>query len=137
MRIALTLSIALSLAPRASLACDRLASATPASECIAIVPSPVGSAPGVWLSVRSADVQSKAYAENPSLKSALVEMAAANSARLRQVEEMRAADSARATALRDATEEIASLSAWYRSPYLWFIAGAVIAGGGATIIVLR
>ena len=129
---AIAFLLALLLAPSIALACDPLARATPASECITGVTHPAGGAPGVLLSVRNADMLSKAYAEAPSLRESISELIAANSARQRQAIELQAADQALTAELRDAR-------AWYRSPYLWFSlgVGAALLTGGAAVFVTR
>lgn len=130
-------------APRTAAACDTVQTATAQSTCVVM---PVQGRPGVWFDLATADELRRVKLEVPELRlqlekfdliekqresqvSALLE---ANALRRETADMLSASIDVSVKDAREARQEAADareeLHAWYRSPWLWGVTGAVLGG---------
>lgn len=147
--IVLILFLAL-CAPRKAAACDTVENAGLDSTCVVM---PFQGRQGVWFDVSTADELRRLRLQVPELQLQLEDFNQIELIRESQLDSMRQAVSLQQganellkktvmanvrdarEAREDAAEAREELNAWYRSPWLWSVAGAVL-GGTVTVLLL-
>lgn len=130
-------------APVTAAACDTVQTATLQSTCVVM---PVQGRPGVWFDLSTADELRRLKLEVPELRLQVENYAAIEKRREAQVASLMEANILRREAAdmlkvsidfavkdaRESRQEAADareeLGAWYRSPWMWGAAGAVLGG---------
>jgi len=139
-------------APLKALACDTVDTATLKSTCVVM---PVQGRPGVWFDLATADELRRLKLEVPELrlqveKFSLIEtrreaqvqaLLEAGSLRREAAEMLKASIDASVKDAREARQEAADareeLAAWYRSPWLWGVTGAVLGGTLTAVLIAQ
>lgn len=138
--------------PLKALACDTVQTATLESTCVVMA---IQGRPGVWFDLTTADTLRRAKLEAPELrlqveKFSLVEkkreaqvhaLMEATALRREAADMLKASIDASVKDAREARQEAAEaheeLNAWYRSPWLWGVTGAVLGGALAGWLIAK